>query len=108
VEEVRSGHSEEPLEPHEPPTGGALAWGERIQELGAAIGARCSPGWRPMASPSQCASRCASMRAPARSRSGQSPRACRWSNYRGTMRNSIRFTRTAWRELRKRRASAGP
>jgi hypothetical protein len=34
VEEVRSGHSEEPLEAHEPPTGGALAWDERIEELG--------------------------------------------------------------------------
>jgi hypothetical protein len=34
IEEVRSGHSEEPLEPHEPPTGGAVAWDERIGELG--------------------------------------------------------------------------
>jgi hypothetical protein len=34
MEEVRSGHSEEPLEAHEPPTGGALAWDERIEALG--------------------------------------------------------------------------
>jgi hypothetical protein len=34
LEEVRSGHSEEPLEAHEPPTGGALAWDERIEALG--------------------------------------------------------------------------
>jgi len=33
-EEVRSGHSEEPLEPHEAPEGGARAWDERIGELG--------------------------------------------------------------------------
>lgn len=34
IEEVRSGHSEEPLEAHEPPTGGALAWDHRIEALG--------------------------------------------------------------------------
>lgn len=34
VEEVRSGHSEEPLEPHAEPTGGARAWDGRIDELG--------------------------------------------------------------------------
>jgi hypothetical protein len=34
LDEVRSGHSKEPLEPHEPPEGGALAWGERIAQLG--------------------------------------------------------------------------
>jgi hypothetical protein len=34
IEEVRSGHSEEPLEAHEPPTGGTLAWDERIEALG--------------------------------------------------------------------------
>jgi hypothetical protein len=34
LEEVRSGHSEEPLEPLEPPTGGPLAWEKRIEELG--------------------------------------------------------------------------
>ena len=34
MEEVRSGHSEEPLEPLEPPEGGARAWDERIGELG--------------------------------------------------------------------------
>jgi Pyridoxamine 5'-phosphate oxidase len=34
IEEVRSGHSEEPLEPHEPAAGGAVAWGRRIEELG--------------------------------------------------------------------------
>jgi hypothetical protein len=34
VEEVRSGHSEEPLEPHAPAEGGAAAWDERIEELG--------------------------------------------------------------------------
>jgi hypothetical protein len=34
VEEVRSGHSEEPLEPHAPRAGGALAWDERLEELG--------------------------------------------------------------------------
>jgi hypothetical protein len=38
IEEVRSGHSQEPLEPHEPPTGGALAWDERIEELGRRYG----------------------------------------------------------------------
>ena len=34
LEEVRSGHVEEPLEPHEPAAGGAVAWDERIDELG--------------------------------------------------------------------------
>jgi pyridoxamine 5'-phosphate oxidase-like protein len=34
LEEVRSGHSEEPLEAHEPPTGGAVAWDHRIEALG--------------------------------------------------------------------------
>ena len=35
MEEVRSGHSEEPPEPHEPGAGGMLAWDSRIEELGA-------------------------------------------------------------------------
>jgi hypothetical protein len=34
LEEVRSGHSEEPLEAHEPPAGGALVWDDRIEALG--------------------------------------------------------------------------
>jgi hypothetical protein len=34
VEEVRSGHSEEPLEPHEPAAGGGIAWDSRIDALG--------------------------------------------------------------------------
>jgi hypothetical protein len=34
IDEVRSGHSEEPLEPHEPEAGGGVAWDERIEELG--------------------------------------------------------------------------
>jgi hypothetical protein len=34
LDEVRSGHSEEPLEPHEPAEGGAVAWDERLEELG--------------------------------------------------------------------------
>jgi hypothetical protein len=34
MEEVRSGHIEEPLEPHEPAAGGDLAWDSRIEELG--------------------------------------------------------------------------
>jgi Pyridoxamine 5'-phosphate oxidase len=33
MDEVRSGHSEEPLEPLEPPTGGRIAWDPRIEEL---------------------------------------------------------------------------
>ena len=33
-DEVRSGHSEEPLEPHEPEVGGGVAWDDRIEELG--------------------------------------------------------------------------
>jgi hypothetical protein len=33
-EEVRSGHSEEPLEPHVEPAGGTRAWDERLSELG--------------------------------------------------------------------------
>ena len=33
-DEVRSGRSEEPLEPHEQPEGGARAWDERISDLG--------------------------------------------------------------------------
>jgi hypothetical protein len=33
VDEVRSGHSEEPLEPHEPIIGGGIAWDPRIEEL---------------------------------------------------------------------------
>jgi Pyridoxamine 5'-phosphate oxidase len=35
LEEVRSGHSEEPLEAHEPKTGGPVTWDERMEELGA-------------------------------------------------------------------------
>jgi hypothetical protein len=35
IEEVRSGHSEEPLEAHEPTAGGPVAWDERMDELGA-------------------------------------------------------------------------
>jgi hypothetical protein len=35
IEEVRSGHSEEPLEPHVSAAGGATAWDERVEELGA-------------------------------------------------------------------------
>ena len=34
VEEIRSGHSEEPLEPHVDAAGGAKSWDERIAELG--------------------------------------------------------------------------
>ena len=34
MEEVRSGHSEEPLEPHEQGAGGSLEWDDRIDELG--------------------------------------------------------------------------
>jgi hypothetical protein len=34
MDEVRSGHSEEPLEPHEPEVGGSIAWDGRIEELG--------------------------------------------------------------------------
>ena len=34
LEEVRSGHSEEPLEPHVPAEGGATAWDSRFTELG--------------------------------------------------------------------------
>ena len=34
MEEVRSGHAEEPLEPHAEPQGGRRAWDERIAELG--------------------------------------------------------------------------
>ena len=34
LEEVRSGHTEEPPEPHEPAAGGATAWDARIEELG--------------------------------------------------------------------------
>jgi hypothetical protein len=34
VEEVRSGHAEEPGQPHVPAEGGPAAWDERIEELG--------------------------------------------------------------------------
>src|SRR4051794_349745 len=34
MEEVRSGHSEEPGVPHEAPVGGAAAWDRRVEELG--------------------------------------------------------------------------
>jgi pyridoxamine 5'-phosphate oxidase-like protein len=34
LEEVRSGHSEEPPEPHEPAAGGSTAWDDRMEELG--------------------------------------------------------------------------
>ena len=34
MDEVRSGHSEEPLQPLEPETGGGTAWDSRIEELG--------------------------------------------------------------------------
>ena len=35
LEEVRSGHSQEPLEAHEPKIGGPVTWDERMDELGA-------------------------------------------------------------------------
>ena len=35
LEEVRSGHSREPLEAHEPKIGGPVTWDERMDELGA-------------------------------------------------------------------------
>ena len=35
LEEVESGHSEEPLEPHAGTAGGAVAWDSRLDELGA-------------------------------------------------------------------------
>jgi hypothetical protein len=35
LEEVRSGHSEEPAQAHEPRAGGAVAWDARMDELGA-------------------------------------------------------------------------
>lgn len=34
IEEVRSGHAEEPTEPHAPVAGGEVAWDDRIEELG--------------------------------------------------------------------------
>ena len=34
IEEVRSGHSEEPVAPHAPARGGEVAWDSRITELG--------------------------------------------------------------------------
>ena len=34
LEEIRSGHVEEPSEPHEPSAGGSIAWDSRIEELG--------------------------------------------------------------------------
>ena len=34
IEEVRSGHDEEPDVPHEAPTGGEVAWDERLDQLG--------------------------------------------------------------------------
>ena len=34
IDEVRSGHAEEPPEPHAPATGGEVAWDSRISELG--------------------------------------------------------------------------
>jgi hypothetical protein len=34
MEEVRSGHHEEPLVPHDPPEGGATTWDDRMNELG--------------------------------------------------------------------------
>ncbi len=34
IEEVRSGHNEEPLAEHAPPEGGGLAWDPRLDELG--------------------------------------------------------------------------
>jgi len=33
IDEVRSGQSQEPLEPHEPPSGGPVTWDPRIEEL---------------------------------------------------------------------------
>src|SRR5206468_3704978 len=38
LEEIRSGHSEEPLQALEPPTGGAVAWDERVEQLGSRYG----------------------------------------------------------------------
>jgi hypothetical protein len=34
MDEVRSGHSEEPQKPHPAPAGGSVAWDERMRELG--------------------------------------------------------------------------
>jgi len=34
LDEVRSGHAEEPVEPHEPPAGGTVKWDSRLEQLG--------------------------------------------------------------------------
>jgi hypothetical protein len=162
VEEVRSGHSEEPLEPHEPPTGGALARDERIEELGrryrSAVLAWVAPDGFPLAVRLPVRLDAESRRVEIGVEPAGLPlvegRACLtahshspdfswrenfqvrgdlvrtadgWAlaphrlvgglelpnqgvlgRYRGTVRKSIRLSRTAWRELRRRKANAGP
>ena len=65
MEEVRSGHVEEPADAHAPTEGGGLAWDERMSELGARYPRRWSRSSRPTASRSRCACRSRSTARPA-------------------------------------------
>ena len=161
LEEVRSGHSEEPLEPHEPPTGGGVPWDERIEELGrryrTAVLAWVAPDGFPLAVRVPVSLDAGSRRVVIGAEPAGLPlvegRACVtahshssdfswrenfqvrgdlireedgwalvphklvgglelpnegvWGRYRDTMRRSIGFYRTARRERRRRKASAG-
>ena len=79
LEEVRSGHSEEPPEEHGPAIGGEAAWDERIDELGREHETGVSAGSPPTASRSRCGSRRGPSPPRARSSSAASRRACRCS-----------------------------
>ena len=80
LEEVRSGHSEEPLEPLEPPTGGGVAWDGRHRGARPPLPRRpCSAGWPRTASRSPSACRSAPTPSTQEARLRQpSRRACRW------------------------------
>ena len=64
LEEVRSGHTEEPGADHGAPIGGRAAWDGRVDELGRDTRPRWSPGWRRTGS--RCRSACRSASTPAK------------------------------------------
>ena len=78
MEEVRSGHAEEPLEPHAAPEGGAARLGRADRRARQPLRDRGrSPGSRPTASRSRRASRSSPSRRCERIRSAHGPPACR-------------------------------
>ena len=67
MEEVRSGHVEEPEAPHAPPLGGGVAWDERLNEVGTQVrNAGSCPSSAPTGSRSRRGSRSARTPPPGR------------------------------------------